>query len=220
MRKEVVLLYSGGRDSMLSAVRLVRDGYNVHIITCQNGHIENIENARYSAQKLEDKYPGRIFVEPMIDITATMYDYLNFFARNKSIGIDLSQCICLSCRSAMLAGAIIYCKQNDVYMIATGDKDVDLYLFNCSKLKEAFTKLLEEFNIEFIHPVEYVCSNHERIVELSKNGIFPKVLEPKYWIGFEPDRSISPGEEDVALEYFYGYIEPAIKKDIKNAKGV
>ena len=37
MKKEVILMYSGGLDSILSCIRLVRDGFKVYLI-----HFDNV----------------------------------------------------------------------------------------------------------------------------------------------------------------------------------
>ena len=49
MKKEVILMYSGGLDSILSCIRLVRDGYKVYLINFDNGSSIGSENIQKGA---------------------------------------------------------------------------------------------------------------------------------------------------------------------------
>jgi predicted subunit of tRNA(5-methylaminomethyl-2-thiouridylate) methyltransferase len=51
--EKVLLFFSGGNDSTLSALKLVFQGYDVQLITFDNGCEEGIENIRNRATSLK-----------------------------------------------------------------------------------------------------------------------------------------------------------------------
>lgn len=211
---KVLMMYSGGRDSMLSVCRLVDKGFYVHIGTCANGHIHCIENARNSAEILKSRYPEKIQIDPILDMTPVMYDYLEQVVHLKELGFEMSQCICLCCRFAMLVTEVIWCKNININRIATGDRSIDPYLFRKYEFKQRTVEICKTYGIEFLQPVYDVDTDHERNVSLAKYGFFPKVLEPKCWIGFSP-YYIDDHDVHKAVELFDNRLLPKITKDIE-----
>lgn len=57
--REVLLLYSGGLDSMLSACHLACKDYHVNLIHFDNGSSIGTENIIMGAEKLEDRFGSK-----------------------------------------------------------------------------------------------------------------------------------------------------------------
>lgn len=111
----VILLFSGGRDSILSTKRLSYMGYkNINLLTCDNGHIEKVEYARANASITEAR------VLPPINSGPIMYDLLKIFVNMRKIDCEMCQIICLCCRASMIVCAIAMAKKNG-------------YINNCSR---------------------------------------------------------------------------------------
>lgn len=51
MERSIILLFSGGKDSILSCYRLLSQGYKVYLMVCNTGTIllnnKDIETAKY-----------------------------------------------------------------------------------------------------------------------------------------------------------------------------
>ena len=58
--KEVLLMYSGGLDSMLSCIRLVNKGYKVYLVYFDNGSSIGTANIQIGAQRLVLKYKDKV----------------------------------------------------------------------------------------------------------------------------------------------------------------
>ena len=60
MKKEVILMYSGGLDSLLSCIRLVNEGYKVYLIHFDNGSSIGTENIQIGVQRLIERYKDKV----------------------------------------------------------------------------------------------------------------------------------------------------------------
>lgn len=60
MKKEVLLMYSGGLDSILSCIRLVSKGYKVYLIHFDNGSSIGTENIQIGAQRLITRFKDQV----------------------------------------------------------------------------------------------------------------------------------------------------------------
>lgn len=204
----VILLFSGGRDSILSVKRLSNMGYkDINLLTCDNGHIENLKYARENTEFIKISNASLIQSKPI------MYDLLKIFANMRKIDCEMCQIICLCCRASMIVCAIAAAKKMDISTIAVGDRVSDPYIFNTQEIKNIFDDFCNDHDIDLIRPVYDVDSNHDRIVELAEYGIYPKVLEPKCWIGYEPDRSNN--DLHMICDYFNAYMIPIMNKHIE-----
>ena len=74
--KEVLLMYSGGLDSILSCIRLVSKGYKVYLIHFDNGSSIGTENIQIGANRLMNRFKDQVeFLG--IASTAGKFIYLN-----------------------------------------------------------------------------------------------------------------------------------------------
>ena len=54
--KEVLVLFSGGKDSFLSTLLMLEKGYKVNIVTYENGCGLKASNALHGAKRILKKY--------------------------------------------------------------------------------------------------------------------------------------------------------------------
>lgn len=209
----VVMLFSGGRDSSLGAIRLSKEDYCVKLLFCQHQCIEHGEYAIATASDLSRKF-ARIDTMNPEDTTPVFHDLLHIFMTKKVGRCEMAQIMCLCCRAAMITAAILSARVFRYYYIATGDLMKDPYIFNDCKLRVAFEDFCKEYGITILRPVEDTFSKHDRIVELAAYGVFPKVKEPKCWMGFDAGEPSSDAAE-YALEMFNAYLVPIMRKHIE-----
>ena len=138
MKKEVILMYSGGLDSILSCIRLIRDGYKVYLIHFDNGSSIGSENIQRGAQRLINRFKDQVeFLG--IASTASYFIYyrgmadienLNAEELYKKYGkISISQYRCLLCRMAMYTYSIALARKMGVSYIAEGARKSQLFAF-------------------------------------------------------------------------------------------
>ena len=54
--KEVLILFSGGKDSFLSTLLMLDKGYKVNLVTFDNGYDLKSENVLIGAKRIQKKY--------------------------------------------------------------------------------------------------------------------------------------------------------------------
>ena len=64
-KKEVILMFSGGRDSFLSACYLIEDGFRVCMATFENGAGLQTYNAAHGARRIIETY-GQEKADPSV----------------------------------------------------------------------------------------------------------------------------------------------------------
>lgn len=216
MRNDVLLLFSGGRDSMLSAVRLIKDGYRVRLISFDNGHMQHPELISDTAIRLVNHFGSeKVAFEGIKSTSAMLYDFLEGFMINGTKHCPPLHCVCLCCHTAMIIYAVKYCIQNDIRYIATGDKESDPYLIDCDFVSTIYNNLCNKYGIKLLYPVANVKSNFVRKVELAESGLHPKTYEPQCWLGYKPTHNVTEKEKDDASELFNIYVLPKIKTRLK-----
>ncbi len=122
--KDVLLLYSGGKDSTLSAIRLRKMGYNVYFIHFNNGCMRDSDKPFLTFQKTFAKEEGYFFdyINSDINIADTFLELFKPWKQKEGDflldGSMTSEIRCLSCRSAMYMKAIAIALKNSFKYIA------------------------------------------------------------------------------------------------------
>jgi len=223
--KEVIVLFSGGRDSFLTACKLIENGYKIYMVTFENGIGLQGYNAKYAAEKIIKKY-GNDKAE-FLGVQCIAGFWREFFLPYynmkpseiiKEFGeLTISQFHCLTCRMSMYIWSIIKAKQMGIKYIAEGAREnqgfvVELPIF-ISKLKN----FLKEYNIDLLLPVYKLNSDHKRKDELLIRGFLPKTLEPQCLIGVPLPSGQAPDNEvqGAAINYLEKIIIPRAKRLIE-----
>ena len=160
-KKKVLLMYSGGLDSILSMVRLISEGYKVLLVHFDNGcsistgfEVERALNFENGYGKDTVEYIGKLTIVPYFRDNERQFANMSFSELQDRYGnTTISQIRCLNCRSAMYHEAIRYCLMNNVHVIAEGARQSQLFSIEQPKLIEGYKKLLNEFGIELLLPV-------------------------------------------------------------------
>lgn len=222
-KKKVLLMYSGGLDSILSMARLVSDGYKVMLVHFDNGcNISiglEVERARY----FEEKY-GTDNVEYLGKIT-TVAEFRNNEIEVANIPFSqlqgdygdctISQIRCLNCRSAMYYEAIKYCLNNNISYIAEGARKSQLFSIEQSVLIEEYRQLLCQFGIELLLPVYELDNDWYKENELLLYGILPVASEDKCVLGMPLLEPVSEEQTIAIKNIFKRNIEPRYVKTLK-----
>lgn len=187
--KEILVLYSGGRDSSATAIELARVGYHVKLFTYQAGLPELSGPLGDSApairlKELLDVFPDSIDSRRVIEGSTYLIRKL---ALEKTNSVHVVYPIALAL--AVHCGAIKYCLENNITTIASGYSGYQAKKDRYIEQHNDFTKLtkdfLKEYGISYKMPV--IEKSQEDVMDiLERHGISSNSLENKSLFGGIP----------------------------------
>lgn len=218
---DVLLLYSGGKDSTLAAIRLKNAGYNVHFIHFNNGHMMDADKPYLTFQKTFANQEGYTFnfQNKAVDISDLFK--INFRKWQEEHGDNLdggnldSEIRCLSCRMAMYTKAIIYAKNNGFKYIAEGARISQKFMLEQIPIIERLKELAKKYGIELLFPVLELVDDEEEKQELIANGFSSKGWESKCLLG-RPAMDKTLEDEEIILKYYENTEISILKKHLNN----
>jgi len=221
-KKEVILLFSGGRDSFLAGCYLIEEGFKIYMVTFENGVGLAAHNAEHGAKRIIRRY-GKDRAE-FLGVYSVAGIWREFFLPyfnmkpseiSKEFGeLTISQFHCLTCRSAMYIWTIIKARQMGIRYIADGAHKDQGFVIELPNMIEKFRDFFTEYSIELLLPVWDLASDWERKNLLLLRGFVPKTLEPQCLIGVSlpggktPDTEIQKAVEN----YFDKIVLPRARK--------
>ena len=222
--KKVLLMLSGGRDSFLSACRLIADGYYVNMITYDNGHMSQTENAITVAERLINKFGEDkakfVGVHPIAQNIRSVMEkalYTESLELCKNFpNLLMYQLNCLACHTTMYYHSIGYCIAHDIDSIAEGAREQQNFFVELPEMKQRYIDLCKEYNMELVMPVYDLKSDIERKLELAEWGFLPKSYEPQCWLGCPMHQQLNKAQIDSLALYFDQEIKPLSKNIIDN----
>lgn len=224
MRK-VLLLYSGGKDSLLSSMILIEKGFEVILVHYDNSLELGSNNVKVGYNRLVKKYGSdkvkylgvkktdaifRTFIKDFYDLKVD--EILNKYGK-----ISFSEFNCLACRLSMYVMSIILCKQLDISYVADGARNNQLFSIEQDVMLNQFKELFSLYNIELLLPVKDLKDDYEQKNELLMRGFIPKVNESQCLIGIplknsEVDKDILLSSKKIYEELLYPKINNLVEK--------
>ena len=217
--KDLLLMLSGGRDSFLSACRLIEQGYRVHMVTYDNGCMSNTCDAKAVADRIITKYgSSRALFIGVRSVAANLYRLQEPYLY-KTIGesrknyphLRPAQLPCLACHTGMYLESIAYCRVHDIPYMAEGARKSQKFFVELPEMVKRYKMLAEKNGISLILPVYHLASDWDRKLELADRGYVPKTLEPQCWIGCPLKTDLSSYEIDSLGDYYDNEMEPRLQ---------
>lgn len=208
--EKYLVLFSGGKDSFLTACRLLNNRHRVVLLSFNGGAVIGEENFSHGVNRLIKRY-GKDMVE-----FAGVYPTVGTIARlnrtwvygtqqelgNKYPNITNCQFQCLHCQTAMWAAAIAYAKAKNIKFIASGYKKTDVFCTGITRYIERITAIANKYNIFIELPLWDLPNDYERDLEMIRYGFYPSVYEPKCVLGNPVKNGFPDKERDDILRYF------------------
>ena len=214
---DVLLLYSGGKDSTLAAIRLYNAGYNIHFIHFDNGHMRDQDKPYLTFQETFGKKDDFYFDYELssVDIKTIFEEYHSNWSTNFTNDPALtSEIRCLSCRMAMYTKAIEIAKKEGFKYIAEGARISQKFMLEQLPITNRLKELAESQGIKLLLPVLYVNDDQQEIEELLANGYSSKTWESKCLIG-KPAKDKTDEDKIAIIDYYDSVLKPNILKKIK-----
>lgn len=214
-RQVAVVMFSGGCDSFLSAVKTVEKGYFIELLTFDNGCMSWLESVKSSGDILCDKYP--LDVSRVIVIQSSIERRLLSNWYNSNTLSDISrysrlqpyQINCLHCHTAMYLKAIQYCKQRNIRTIVNGARECQGFVVESGLFVHSiYSSLAERYSVSVEYPVWELKDDVDRRFELVDRGFFGSPPEGQCWIGCPVKGSLSSEDLSCYEKYFNDILLP------------
>lgn len=202
--KKVLVLFSGGRDSSATVIEMIRAGYKVKLFTYlefpgivgPNG--DSPSSIRY--KELIDSFPKYIDSDRVIRINAYLVRKLAIEKTNKT---HVVYPIVLAL--AIHVDAILYCLENNIYDIASGNSGYQAkenrYIEQQKHFCELTKDFLAEYGITYHTPI--ANKSKEEIIDILKQcNISSNSLEGTSVFGaipFEVEKALGFWEESIPI---------------------
>lgn len=189
--KEALVLFSGGKDSLLSTIRYLDNNYKIYLITYDNLCGIGMKNVKSTINRLIKKYGNdRIEFIGIKDISAIFrnfivpfYNYKFDYITDEFGVITISQFNCLACRMAMYVASIIICKQKNISIVVDGARISQLFVIEQEKMLNKFSEFFRKYNLKIDYPVKNIDNDWDLKNELLIRGIIPKTIESQCLLG-------------------------------------
>lgn len=196
--KECLVLFSGGKDSLLSAILLIEQGYKVKLVHYDNMCTIGCNNAKNGYKRLVKKYgPDKIEYIGTKNIACFFRNFINVIynmhideIKEKYGNITISQLNCLSCRLSMYIASILICKKYNIKYVVDGARSSQLFAIEQDEILKRFEKLFDKYNIELLLPVKDITDDFDEKNQFIIRGIIPKVNESQCLLGMPLQDSI------------------------------
>ena len=227
--KDVLILFSGGKDSFLSTLIMLNKGYRVNLVTFDNGQELKSKNVLIGAKKIKNKFgedkvniigikkTDAIFRE----LICSFYNYDTNYINQKFGNITISQFNCLACRLSMYILSIIICKKENVKLVVDGARKSQLFAIEQQTMINEFKKLFENFNLEIIFPVLNETYDYSIKNQILANGFVPKMNEGQCLLGMPIlNGSMNDDILEGCLNVYMKELYPKIERIIETYKNI
>lgn len=153
MSKKCAVLFSGGLDSSFASCLMIEQGYDIDLLHMNHGALlsNNLPALRY--QELVNAYPQSDIALHHMNI-AGFFRAISLASIERDILTYRVNLVCVGCKLAMHARAIIYCLQNDIKVVADGSsKRQERYGEQRRIAIGRIKSLYEKYGIDYLNPV-------------------------------------------------------------------
>ena len=227
-KEKVLVLFSGGLDSMLTTCKIVEEGYHAVLVHYDNGSSKGSSNVYTAANRLIERYGSNLVSFWGIGKTVGYFKVLRDVVWNMSTK-ELAQkypelypyqFICLACRTAMYIYSILLCKKLNISIIAEGARKSQLFAIEQDSMLKKYQDLLNEYGIQLLTPVLELENDYEREIELLMRSISPSTLEPQCYLGVPMKEKLTEREEQEVVNVYSNELEALSKKLIKKSEKI
>lgn len=209
--KDALLLYSGGKDSTLAAIRLKDMGYNPYFIHFNNGAMLDSDKPFLTFQNTFKNFDGYVFPYEYsnVDIKKLFNSYFEEWKKKNDNPRLTSEIRCLSCRMAMYTKAFDIAKKKKFKIISEGARISQKFFIEQIRFIPNLEEIAEELGIKLLFPVLHLDDDKKLIRELIKSGFSSKTWESKCLLG-EASVERCEKDEQVIEDYYNNHIRPKI----------
>jgi predicted subunit of tRNA(5-methylaminomethyl-2-thiouridylate) methyltransferase len=204
MLSDASVLFSGGSDSTLAAVRMLERHQRVHLLTFEQGLVLFIERSRAHASLLRSRFGESRVTHHVINITELFHRVFVGDLRHDltTYGPALCVQVCHGCRIAMHAHAILFNLLHGVRYLADGNiRKQESEPFQLRSMMAFNQKYYEQFGVVYCSPI-YEEEHSDRVLE--QMGLSVRSNLKRQFILFDTQATCAVGvPADVYGRLFY-----------------
>lgn len=168
-KKDVIILYSGGSDSTLTAYLMAKRFNKIHLITYNSYAMIGIKGSNVNFITLCKIFGKEKFVRKIIDIDSLIKKvyYENYLQDLIKYGAYLVA-FCNACKAAMHLSNIKYALENNIKFVCSGSTKAssDVQIDQSSKFFPILKKFYKKYGITYFTPVHDIVRTDEILYEL------------------------------------------------------
>ena len=215
-RAKTLVMFSGGKDSFLSAIREVVNGRDVRLLSFDSGHMVGHRELRLCGDRLTKKY-GRQRAEYLgcYNTSPTVNRLNEYWLHSTQAAIaaeypNLTNCQvqCLHCQTAMWLAAIATAESRAIWRVAAGYKASDVFCTGQPFFVDAMRDLAKRHNVEVSLPVWDLGDDYERDTQIAVHQFSLVRCEPKCLAGQAPRDGGDPAVFDDMRRYLEDRLLP------------
>jgi 7-cyano-7-deazaguanine synthase in queuosine biosynthesis len=179
IKNEAAVMFSGGIDSLLASVLLLKNHDKVHLITFDKGYLEfGVKNNLPNVERLKAAYGEDRITHQVIDIKDVVkrISVSSFFKDRKEYNAETRWCV--GCRISMNAAALMFSLDNDLVGFADGSNREQIPSpENLTGTAENFPSIVNrskalaaEYAVQFMTPTYEFGSREDRRAKLKELG--------------------------------------------------
>lgn len=179
MKKEIIVEFSGGIDSLYAAHFLMKEYEKVHLLTFNKGHLHfGLKANRTNVDLLKNLHGEDRIVYKIIDIRDIFREMAvkSYRETSKNYGNEVAWCI--PCRASMAIGSVIYALENEISEFTDGANweqapDGEKLLVTADNFPEfldSVKNFAEEYNVRYLPILYDLNTRQERRDELLRLG--------------------------------------------------
>lgn len=231
-QRRTLVLFSGGKDSFITACRLLSKGDYVGLISFNNGALAAEKNLLHGATRLVNRYgEDRVHYEGVYNTAATIallskwYNKANYAVIKANIpNLTPPQVTCLHCQTAMWVAAIAYALSHKFSTVCAGYLSTDCFCTGSNVYTQFIGNLGRSYGVEVKFPIWYADSGREdwettRSMEMLQHNFEPAVLEPKCLLGMPADKLTEGAETDLG-NYYSGFLKAVAHSQVLNLERI
>lgn len=210
MGEKVLVNYSGGIDSTLSAARLASEDYDVYLVTYNTGAMIRPEISKIPASMLKERFPENIMSHDVVPLYGLFKKMAlkNIEEDFKKYNVNL---ICMGCKLAMLTESIRTTNKKEIGKIADGySTRQSEWPEQMPEVVKVIGEICEKYGIEHMTPVYEITTKADTKMALLEFGLLPKSIEGACQFG----GTFSLPKVEIVLDYIHDK-EPLIEKYLK-----
>lgn len=208
-----VVMFSGGMDSFVTALREIDQGNSVDLLVLNSGCILEECNAITMAKRIVKRYgKDHARVAGALSMLGTRLsierNWKSFSSRDIVkywASVTGVQAQCFFCQTSMWIGAIAYAFAHDIHTIACGYKATDMFCTGSPAYLNFVKDLSEKFDIKVDVPMwlfeQSVIEADKRAAEMIEHKFAPCVLEPQCCLEMPTRSKLSEGESLQMIDY-------------------
>jgi len=225
-KKEIIVLFSGGKDSFLTVCLLIEQGFKVYMVNFKTLASIGDSSVLTGGERIIKRYgKDKVNFLGIFSIAAIWREIALPFLNMKQSEIlrdygdvTFSQLNCLTCRSAMYAWTTIKAQELGIAYVGDGARKIQGFVIELPIMIQAFKEFFKAFGIDFICPVLDMESDWYLKNSLLARGFLSKTWESQCLLGAPlpegktPDGDIQKG----TLACFNEVILPKANQLIKD----